>query len=154
MEGDDRSRWIDMSEMGLLLSMRDTCHKAMEHAYGILGRARLAGGAYTLSAQEQDRLLAALTPIANAINGRFLVSVCVNGAEVVAHLREEHRNDWPRCSEAVMAVEAKIRSGDMQLGSADISALQDVARALLTVLAPVGQDWQVLMAIPTATPTR
>ena len=104
----------------------------MEHMHGVLDRAKLAGGAYTLSAQEQGKLLAALTPIANAINGRFLVSVCVNGAEVVAYLREEHPNDWPRCSEAVVAVESKIRSGDGQLGGADISALQDVARALLT----------------------
>ena len=119
-----------MSEMSILLSRRHACIDALEHMHDVVDRARRGGGPYALSAQERDGLLAPLTPVANAINDRHIFSFCVNGAEIVEHLREDHRDDWAECSGAVVAVEAKIRSGGGPLGSADVSALQYVADGL------------------------
>ena len=119
-----------MSGLSVLLSRRHSCSKALVHMLDVIERAGHADGPYALSAQERDGLLAPLTPVADAINGRHIFSFCVNGAEIVEHLREDHRDDWAECSGAVVAVEAKIRSGGGPLGSADVSALQYVADGL------------------------
>ena len=96
----------------------------------VFARTKAAGGACPLSAQEQKDILAVLTPLASAINGKFVFSPHVNCEELTALLRERHGDEWTACRGAVTAVESRIRSGGGPLGSADISTLRDVADAL------------------------
>ena len=119
-----------MSMMSLLLFRLHMGREARNQMRDVLAKAKASGGAYHLSAREQKDLLAVLTPLASAVNGRFTFSHRVNAAALAALLREQHGADWARCRDAVTTAEAGIRAGGGPLGRADISALQIVADAL------------------------
>lgn len=119
-----------MTMMSLWLSRLDTGREALDQMRDVLARAKAAGGAYTPSTQEQKDLLAVLTPLAGAVNGKLIFSHLVNGAELALFLKEQHLDDWTECRDAVTVTEVKIRSGSGQLGGAEISTLRRVAEAL------------------------
>ena len=116
--------------MSLLLFRLHMGREARDQMRDVLAKAKATGGVYLLSAQERKDLLAVLTPLVSAINGRFTFSHRVNSAALAALLKEQRGGDWARYRDAVMAAEAGIRAGGAPLGRADISALQIVADAL------------------------
>lgn len=119
-----------MSTMSLLLFRLHMGRDARNQMRDVLAKAKASGGAYHLSAQERKDLLAVLTPLAGAVNGRFTFSHRVNAAALAALLREQHGGDWAGYRDAVTTAEARIRAGGGPLGRADILALQIVADAL------------------------
>ena len=121
---------VSMSMMSLLLTRLYTGRESLGQMYDILARAKAKDGTCPLSTQERKDLLAVLTPLASAVDGKFIFSHRVNAAALAEVLREQHDGDWPECRDAVRAAEARIRPGGGPLTSADISALQIVADAL------------------------
>ena len=119
-----------MTMMSLWLSRLCTGRESLGQMRDVLAKAKAAGGAYTPSAQEQKDVLAVLTPLANAVNDRFIFSHRVNAAELAALLREQHHDDWAECRDAVTEAEARISSNSGPLDSADMSALRLVVDAL------------------------
>ena len=119
-----------MSVMSLLLTRLYTGRESLGQMYDVLARAKAEGGTCPLLAQERKDLLAVLTPLASAVNGKFIFSHRVNAASLAEIVREQHGSDWPECRDAVTAAEARIRPGKGPLTGADISALQIVADAL------------------------
>ena len=119
-----------MTMMSLWLSRLCTGRESLSQIRDVLAKAKAGGGAYMPSAQEQKDVLAVLTPLANAVNDRFIFSHRVNAAELAALLREQHRDGWAECRDAVTEAEARISSNNGPLDSGDVLALRLVADAL------------------------
>lgn len=119
-----------MSIMSLLLARLHTGREALRQMRDVFARAKAAGGTCPLSAQEQKDILAVLTPLAGAVNDRYVFSPHVNCEELAALLRERYDGEWAVCRDAVTAAESRIRSGGEPLGEADIATLRFVADAL------------------------
>ena len=104
----------------------EACRKWLD----IIEAAESASGAYHLSPQERSDLLDILTPVANAVNDRYIYSCYMDAAAIKARLREQHWEDWEKCRKAVVSVEAKVRSSAGPLEHADIPAIRHVFDAL------------------------
>ena len=104
----------------------EACRKCLD----IIEAAESASGAYHLSPQERSDLLDILTPVANAVNDRYIYSCYMDASAIKARLREQHWEDWEECRKAVVAVEAKVRSGTAPLERDDIPGIRHVFDAL------------------------
>lgn len=119
-----------MSVMSLLLSRLDTGLESLGQMRDILAKAKARGDACPVSAQERKDILAILTPLAGAVNGKLIFSHRVNAAELAAFLKDQHHDDWAGCRNSVTEAEARIRSSNGSLSVADIAALRDIVDAL------------------------
>ena len=116
--------------MSALQAQFYTVLEACRSCLDIIEAAEGTSGAYHLSPQERSDLLDILTPVANAINDRYIYSCYMDAAAIKASLHEQHWEDWEECRKAVVAVEAKVRSGAGPLEHADIPAIRHVFDAL------------------------